>query len=292
MSQTFKLTLPTHLDVGLTIQSGQMFRWEREGDAWLLQDGARWYRIVSPLTVLSNASQRDFESLFRLDLDFAKVEAEILKRGPELAPYAPMHRGLRVLEPRDPVEVFFSFLCTANNHLKRIKPMVGKLGQMGDPILGTDLRAFPEPERIAEVPEAELRGQGFGYRGATIPRAARMLAERGGREWLESLKEAPYESAVEELIGFPGVGRKLADCIALFGLHHRQSVPVDTHIWQQLVRLYHPHLQGSTLTENRYRYVADAFRDRFGDLSGQAQQLLFVDNVKIGRKDRAARNKL
>ncbi len=290
-----RFSLPPNLDFGLCVNSGQVFRWHETGpSSWEGVDGREWYQVRlrnAGLEVESNAEAAAFRRMFRLDVDAAAVEAEILRRGPELGPLMAAHSGLRVLQPNDPVEVFFSFLCSANNHLKRIKPMVGKLAEFGDPIPNTKFRAFPEPEVVAEIPESVLRSQGFGYRGASIPRAAAALVSRGGRAWLESLMRTPYEQAVEQLIEIPSIGRKLADCIALFGLHHGEAVPVDTHLWQQLTRLYHPELRGEALTERRYREVAERFRTRFGDLTGWAHQYLFVDNVSVGARARAARSK-
>ncbi|MEI8283174.1 MAG: hypothetical protein WCG75_12270, partial [Armatimonadota bacterium] len=62
------------------------------------------------------------------------------------------------------------------------------------------------------------------------------------------------------------------------------SVPVDTHIWQVLTRLYHPDWVGTTLTDKKYETVADALRDRFGELAGVAHQFLFVDNMERYRE--------
>ncbi len=33
-------------------------------------------------------------------------------------------------------------------------------------------------------------------------------------------------------MALPGVGRKVADCVALFSLDQSDTVPVDTHVWQ------------------------------------------------------------
>ena len=83
-----------------------------------------------------------------------------------------------------------------------------------------------------------------------------------------------------------GVGPKLADCIALFGLHFTEAVPVDTHIWQQIVRLYRPEWKNASLTGKRYKEAGDLLRERFGILAGWAQQILFYDNLLNWRSRR------
>lgn len=229
--------------------------------------------------VETNGTREDFENLFRLDWDAAIVRAEILRRGPEVEPYLGTLEGLRLMRPSDPVETFFSFLCTPNNNIPRIVTMVVALASYGPPIANTELRRFPEVERIAEIPEAELRERKFGYRAATIPRAAQELVRRGGRDYLEDLKTAPYEAAHAALLSFHGVGPKLADCIALFALHHTCAVPVDTHLWHAATRLYFPDWERASITALKYQAVNAHLRGRFGDLTGWAHQHLFFDSV-------------
>lgn len=36
----------------------------------------------------------------------------------------------------------------------------------------------------------------------------------------------------ESLLELHGVGRKVADCVALFSLDQLEAVPIDTHVWQ------------------------------------------------------------
>ena len=36
-----------------------------------------------------------------------------------------------------------------------------------------------------------------------------------------------------------GIGRKVADCVCLFGLHHVGAFPVDTHV-RQILEVHYP----------------------------------------------------
>ena len=315
----FRVTLPRHrFDLDLCVSSGQTFRWSRTDDGgWQGVDGAQWYRVraESPgasavweggatgmnrdprrdaLAVLerpvpagesvtysveSNGTEADFRDLFRLDWDAQTVQDEILRRGPEIAPYLGALGGLRLMRPSDPVETFFSFLCTPNNNLPRIMTMVQALAAYGEPLDDGEAKRFPEAEVVAAIPESVLRERKFGYRAATIPHAAAELVRRGGRPYLESLKSAPYEDAHAELVGFRGIGPKLADCIALFALHHTCAVPIDTHLWHAATRLYFPEWQTASITDLKYKAVSRHVRERFGEYGGWAQQHLFFDSV-------------
>ena len=182
-----------------------------------------------------------------------------------------------MMRPHSKTEVLFSFLCSSCNHITRITNMVASLAAFG-------ANGFPNIERLAQITEADLRAKGFGYRGATIPKVAQILASNGGEAYLDDLAKGTYVHARKELIALPGVGKKLADCICLYAFDFGEAVPVDTHIWQVLTRLYHPHWAETSLTDTKYEGVAGHLRDRFGELAGVAHQFLFVDNMERYRE--------
>lgn len=291
-----------------------------EGASWFVvgppeSDGSRRF--------WTNGSPEALRKFLRADVSRRSVDAEILQRGPEVGAAVASLPGLRLLAPLDPEQVLFSFLCTANNNLARIGAMVRRLNEFGEPFgeqpdwvsIAADpggapmkgggddfaahdhrgegvaaggsaavvLRRFPDADRIASVGESELRKLGFGYRGRTIPIVARELMERPPG-WLASLAQASLSEAHRELTRLTGVGPKLADCIALYGLGHMDAAPVDTHLAQAVCRLYCPEEADKAMSGSRYHRVADALRNRFGPWTGWAQLLLYYHDLRQGRK--------
>ncbi|HSI73138.1 MAG TPA: DNA glycosylase [Fimbriimonas sp.] len=292
MNCLFSYQIPTtRLDISLCVMSGQVFRWHKlEDGRWLGVDGQNWFlvRAGDELHVTSNAPENAFRSLFRLDWDAELVEGLIGDVDPALQPHMEELRGLRLMRPSSPEEVFFTFLCTPNNNVARIAGMVRHLASYGKPIdevEGQTIHRFPSAEVIAAIPPLELREKKFGYRAETIVAAAQQMLGKE-RVWLASLKTRPYPEAHEELLTIKGIGRKLADCIALFGLDHTEAVPIDTHIWQQVVRLYRPEWRDKTLTDNRYLEAGDLLHTKFGKVAGWAQQYLFYDDLANWRNPR------
>ena len=278
---TIKISVE-ELNLPLCVYSGQVFRWEQIAtDRWLGVNGGDWFAcdvFEDNIVVRSNTSEDAFRELFRIDS--VPREAEILRDGPEMAPYLEAIRGLRVLAP-DPVETLFGFLCTPNNNLVRIHKMVRFLGSFGDVIGEVDghvIREFPNLECLAGVSVDRLRENGFGYRAANIPAAAQTIIARG-EGWFDAQMNATFECVHDELLTVRGIGPKLADCIALFGFRKLESVPVDTHIWQAASRLYFSEWVGTTLTDKKYRAVGEHLRNRFGSNAGWVQQFLFYDNM-------------
>ncbi len=269
------------IDFDRIAKSGQMFRWLITESGWTAYDGGHVYHIRSleknRFEVESNQDESSFRRLLRLEKPHDKILDEIRSRGPEIEPFLIARQGLRILRPHSRAETLFSFLCSSCNHISRITGMVWHLANLGE-------GCFPTIETIANTSESTLRELGFGYRGATIPKVAGILASIGGENYLDDMANGSYQDVRNELIAMPGIGKKLADCICLFALDHGESVPIDTHIWQVLTRLYYPDWVGTSLTDRKYETAAAAFRDRFGEHAGAAHQFLFVDNMERYRE--------
>lgn len=262
------------IDLQATLTSGQVFRFAMSPRGWEGVDGEHVYVLNDDVLVAPSASLASF---LRLDWDYGEEFAR-LTESPELSPLLEGCRGLRLLRPSCPREALFSFLCTSNNHIARITKMVACLANLGEE-LGPGARRFPALERIVDLTEADLRCMGFGYRAKTLPQVARDIVGRGGERWFQSLRRASYPDVVRELLTLPGVGPKLADCIALYAFDKTEAVPVDTHLWQAYVRAYRADWTDLTLTAARYREVGEHLRERHGDRAALAQQILFYSNL-------------
>lgn len=247
-----------------------MFGWQ-EGPpgTWTGWDGAARYRVQSGPggTRVEEGSPEGFRKLAgtqgdgRAESACAAV-AEASRRLP----------GLRLMRPSSVSQTLLCFICTANNHLARIDHMVGHVTGLGE-------RGFPSLERVAEAGPAWFRARGFGYRSEQLVGAARMAADRGGEPWLAGLRERPYSEAVRELRTLPGVGPKVADCVALYGLHHGESVPVDTHLWHAAAPIFMPEADGMGPSAARQGELARRMRAEFGEQAGWAQLVLFADRL-------------
>jgi len=110
----------------------------------------------------------------------------------------------------------------------------------------------------------------------------RCFEKKGGEDWLMKLRQKSLTEVQAELITLYGVGRKVADCVALFSLDKLDAVPIDTHVWQIACRDYAsllPALTNKSLNKRVYTQVGDFFRGRFGALAGWAQSVLFTADL-------------
>ena len=170
--------------------------------------------------------------------------------------------------------------------------MVSKLCSGYGERIDDDWHAFPAPAALAgESVERELRELGFGYRAKFIVGTARMLVEKGGRDWLMGLREMGETEARIALQTLPGVGPKVADCVMLMALDKHACVPVDTHMWQVAQRHYGAKGTGKTLSRAVYVETQRRFTELFGVYAGWAQTVLFSGDL-ARFSDRAAQVRL
>ena len=93
---------------------------------------------------------------------------------------------------------------------------------------------------------------------------------------LAMLDTMDYDTALLYLTGFYGIGKKVANCVCLFGLHHIGAFPVDTWIEKILMAQYYD--------KRKYRrtpktclcdtIVKDVF-GQYGGCAGVMQQYIF-----------------
>lgn len=57
--------------------------------------------------------------------------------------------------------------------------------------------------------EARLRDLGFGYRARFLQQSAKQILDTHGLQWLDSLRNVPYQEARDALRTLPGVGTKV-----------------------------------------------------------------------------------
>jgi len=240
---------------------------------------------------------------FQLDTSLPKLYEEWSLSCPRLATIAKCIPGVRIVK-QDPWECLVSFICSSNNNIPRITKMLANIRrEYGRPLLTIptineknngnvddqtqqhyQFYSFPSLEELfLQANEEELRSKcGMGYRANYIIETMKILHSKSGenyfRDVLSNIKD-PIELQTR-LCEFKGVGRKVADCVALFSLRQDDAIPVDTHVWNIAIRDYDTDGTLKTgvksLTPTNYKLVGNLFRQRFPNRAGWAHSLLFV----------------
>lgn len=176
---------------------------------------------------------------FDLDTDYGAVKKLVPDTDTYLKNAVSTGGGIRILR-QDLWETLVSFLISQQNNIPRIRRCIRLLCKaFGDPHRtpsGQVYYGFPSPEKLASASLEDLLSCNLGYRAKYILRTARDVT--AGSISLDDIRSMDYPNAREALMGCYGVGKKVADCICLFALHHVEAFPIDTHIRQVLDREY------------------------------------------------------
>jgi 3-methyladenine DNA glycosylase/8-oxoguanine DNA glycosylase len=198
----------------------------------------------------------------------------------------------RVLKILDPWECLVTFMGSANNNIKRNMQMTRSLAAafpcnlIGTDAYGVEHHAFPSVDEVASLTEDTLWKLGWGYRAPRLYKLSRQVQSLGGEGWLHALASEPDTTAVRKsLMELTGVGRKVADCILLFGFGRDGVVPVDTHCLQLAHRYLLPHKKGAALSAGHYEEINLAWHATFGpEFAGHAFMTMFVAELADFRK--------
>lgn len=253
-----------NLDLKQIADSGQCFRWKNTAEnEYTIVAYDRAVKITqSGNEFCFDCDEDDWNNIWKdyldMDTDYAAIAKLIADGSDEHLKEAYAHgSGVRILK-QDLWEMIVTFMISQNNNIKRITNSVDLLctrcGQKIDGYEGA--YTFPKP---GEVPHEvfEDRSMGFGYRAGYLDEIYDFALKNPG--WLDNLRQMSYDEAMTSLLERKGIGRKVANCICLFGLHHVDAFPIDTHVKQLLDK-----------------YYSDGFDfERYNGVAGIIQQYLF-----------------
>ncbi len=222
--------------------SGQCFRWNKIDEKTFSVIAFGKYLEISGSDgkYTFSCSEEEWEDIWKSYFD---IETDYEYLAKQIDEHADMHlkecfangSGIRILK-QDLWETIVSFMISQNNNIPRIRGSIEKLcNACALPAEGGGYR-FPRP---GEVPEwvFEDKNMGFGYRDEYLANIYEFA--KNNPDWLDELTKKDYSSALSALLEIKGIGKKVANCICLFGLHHIEAFPIDTHI-KQLMDKYYP----------------------------------------------------
>lgn len=139
-------------------------------------------------------------------------------------------RGIRILR-QDPWEMLVTFIISQRKSIPAISKSVEALAEKYGHPIETDyeiLHSFPTPDEMAHASIEELQECGLGYRVPYIYDAVQKVAS--GSLDLAAIADFNDADLFQELLTIQGVGKKVANCICLFGYGRIARVPVDVWI--------------------------------------------------------------
>lgn len=229
----------TLFEPALCLDCGQAFRWENKDGIW---HGVAHGKILNIEKtedgILIDTTLDDYNNIwsdyFDLERDYEEI-VEVLKSDSYFKKAIDEFGGIRILN-QDPWETLCSFIISQNNNIPRIKGIITRLCEnFGEHISGDDY-TFPSAKTIAKLSLDDLAPLRAGFRNKYILDAAQKVAS--GEVQIDKLSDMPIEEAREELMKIKGVGKKVSECVLLYGLRHFDAFPVDVWMGRVLEEMY------------------------------------------------------
>ena len=229
------------LDLALTLDCGQAFRWEEQEDgSW---SGAAYGKFLNikktgdkcfALKTTVDDFNEVWHNYFDLDRDYEAI-CDKLKEDALVASTIDEYYGIRILN-QDPWEALVTFVISQQNNIKRIKGIIKRLCEKYGDEICEGWYSFPSADVLSKLTVEELEAIGTGYRGKYIKKLADDVA--CGRINLNKIKHMRLEEAKAALLDIYGVGIKVANCALLFGFQFVECFPVD--VWMKRVLEFYP----------------------------------------------------
>jgi N-glycosylase/DNA lyase len=271
MSNQLKQIKVTDFSLEHTLDCGQFFLYEKnqENNFYYITQNDKVFKIKQQGNTLyyngtENVTDEFITHFFSLDENLQertknftdKVLTEALEK----------YWGLRNIR-QDLFQCMIGFVCSSASNIPKIKNNLKLLCEnFGTPIKfeGKIYHTFPTPVQINNLEIISLCKTG--YRAKFIYSICHSLQKANK---LEYIKSQNYLNSQKSLMEFMGIGIKVADCICLFALCHKESFPVDTWIKQIIEQMY---LDGE---ERTIKEINNFIQIQFKENKGLAQQYLF-----------------
>ena len=266
-----------------TINSGQVFLWEKKEN--------EWYGINGQNVLGIDEKTRDFRKnnaeliFFRQNDNFEEIYSylkkdKIVKKALDTFP------GIRLLQ-QDPFQCYISFIVSSNSNIPNIKTRLQNLcKKFGEKkiINSNEFFLFPKSSVISNASISKILDCGVGYRAKAIKKAS--IAVTNGEIDFENLKNMNYNDAKQELVKVFGIGNKVADCILLFSLNKLEAFPLDRWMLRILQKYYSNKFEptSKTITDKTYEKIHEKVVEHFGKYAGYSQQLLFKMERELNNK--------
>ena len=266
---------PTHI-----FECGQCFRWNKEEDG--SYTGVVGHNVLNvkknenEVTITGLCSEKIEElckKYFDLETDYEAIKEKLSKIDDNLKISIEYGKGIRILK-QDTWEALISFIISANNNIPRIKGIIERISKKYGKIIkwqGKEYYTFPTPEELSKASVVDLRKLGLGFRDKRVFETTRLVNTKQ-IDIYELEKIIHTKKLREELLKYPGVGPKVADCIMLFSMKKFEVFPIDVWVRRVMTELY---FENETKIVPNNKQILNYAEETFGNLSGLAQQYLF-----------------
>ena len=185
------------INIDNSINSGQVFLWEKNGNDWYGINGQDILKINKNGIIKSLLNSKT--NFFRKNDNMQEIiksisKDEIVKKSVK------QYVGLRIFK-QDPFQCMISFIISSNSNIQKIKSSLEKISKK----FGTKVKIqnkefflFPKPEKLANASIEEIKKCGVGYRAPFIKQASKMIVLK--KINFKYLEKCDYQEAKKRFV--------------------------------------------------------------------------------------------
>ena len=274
------LKIKNNFDLNSTITCGQIFRFIVEKDnsyTIVIKDRVINLKEEGNYILIESNNEENLKEVifdyFDLDRDYEKIAKDILKCDTKLEEALKFCRGLKMIH-QDPFETLIPYIISQNNRVPSIANALNLISlNYGEKIIFKDKEyyLFPSIEKLKTLSVSDFRNCKVGFRDKYLYEIMRKIENNNLN--LENIYNMNSEDSLKHLIGFKGIGNKVASCILLFAYQKFDVYPIDTWVKKFMKEDYN--IEGE---QNIKKFTYNTYKEN----SGLAIQYMF--NYKRNKK--------
>ena len=274
------LKIKNDFDLKSTITCGQIFRFFIEEDGSytvIIRDRVINLKEDNDYIIVESSKEENLKEIiydyFDLDRDYSVIEKNILECDKKLEDALKFSRGLKMIH-QDPFETIIAFIISQRNRVPFIAKALNLLSlNYGEKVIFKDKEyyLFPSIDKLKTLTISDFRNCKVGFRDKYLYEIMRSI--ESNLLDIESIYNMNSEDSLKYLIGFKGIGNKVASCILLFAYQKFDVYPIDTWVKKFMKEDYN--IEGE---QNIKRFTYDTYKE----YSGLAIQYMF--NYKRNKK--------
>ena len=273
------IKIKNNFDLKATVTCGQIFRFIEEDDSFtiVIKDRIINLKEDGDYIIIESSKEEDLENIildyFDLNTDYRKIEEEIIKKDSKIKEAIDFSKGLKMIH-QDPFETLIAYIISQNNRVPSIANALNLLSMnYGEKIIfkGKEYYLFPSIEKLSNLSVEDFRSCKVGFRDKYLFEIIECINNKELE--LDKIYDMTGDEALKYLVGFKGIGMKVASCILLFAYQKFDVYPVDTWVKKFMKEDYN--IEGE-------QKIREFTNKTYGKYSGLAIQYMF--NYKRNKK--------
>lgn len=233
-----------YFDLKETVTCGQIFRYFNSDNGYYIVLKDRVIDINQKQNILyitsndENNLEEVVKNYFDLNRDYIKINNELIKKDYNTKKYIDASYGMRIIN-QDNFEALLGFIISARNNVPSITKAMNLIAEKyGKKIIfnNRDFYLFPSAQDLKKVTKDNFKSCLVGFRDKYLCNIVNEILNKNLD--LNLIEKQDTKTAIDYLMSFPGIGKKVSSCILFFAYSRFDAFPIDRWVERVLKEEY------------------------------------------------------